>query len=191
MKRRFRRRAPRLGCFPDVDIYHNIESHEFPWVTTQHGYYGDAPPFPTRHTIFVSKALARAYDYDPARCGIESIRNTMNTIPRNRITSCFLLRCRVRPTRTSTTARGSMSHLAYAESRISIDRCGNSRRISRCGPDPSACQQAGATYVGDVRGRDKATLLAARAGITVSDPGCRRLWPGDGRGPHVRDAGYL
>ena len=155
---------PVSGVLPDVDIYHNIESQEVPWVTTQHGYYGDNPPFPTRHTIFVSKALARAYNYDRAVWnGIDPKHYEYNSQKSDYLV--FLAAMQGPTDKDKYNRKGldvALGLCKKAGFRLIV--AGTAVESAVVDQIHARCRQAGATYVGDVRGRDKAKLLAgARA----------------------------
>ena len=153
---------PVSATLPDVDIYHNIESHEFPWVTTQHGYYGDAPPFPTRHTIFVSKALARAYGYDRAVWnGIDPEHYEYNSEKSDYFV--FLAAMQGPTDKDKYNRKGINVALGLCKrAGLRLIVAGTAVESTVVDQIHAMCQQAGATYVGDVRGRDKAKLLAGR-----------------------------
>ena len=156
---------PVSGALPDVDIYHNIESHEFPWVTTQHGYYGDAPPFPTRHTIFVSKALARAYGYDRAVWnGIDPKHYEYNSEKSDYFV--FLAAMQGPTDKDKYNRKGINVALGLCKrAGLRLIVAGTAVESAVVDRIHAMCQQAGATYVGDVRGRDKAKLLAVARGL--------------------------
>lgn len=156
---------PVSNALPEVDICHNFESCTFPWVTTHHGFYGDAAPRPTRHSIFVSRALARAYDYD---------RVVWNGIdPQQYIYSAeksdyFLFLAAMQ----GPTDKDKYHHKGLG---VALDLCrktGIRLIVAGTAVDPAVielivrmCAEAGAEYVGDVRGEEKAGLLAGARGL--------------------------
>ena len=182
---------PVPDTLPEVDICHNIESSKHPWVTTHHGFYGDAGPQPTRHSIFVSRALAHAHHCD---------RVVWNGIDPQHFTFSFekedyflFLAAMQGPT------HKDKYHQKGLEVALELCRKTGTRLIVAGTAIDLAvidlinrkCAEAGAEYVGDVRGEDKARLLSRSAGVVISDPDYRRLWAGDGRGAHLRHTGDL
>jgi glycosyltransferase involved in cell wall biosynthesis len=155
---------PVASKLPEVDIYHNIESSKHPWVTTHHGFYGDAGPQPTRHSIFVSRALARVYNFN---------RVVWNGIDPQHFIYSFekedyfvFLAAMQGPTHKDKYRQKGLG--------VALDLCKKTgiRLIVAGTAIESAvidminrmCTEAGAEYVGDVRGEDKARLLSgARA----------------------------
>jgi glycosyltransferase involved in cell wall biosynthesis len=156
---------PVPGKLPEVDICHNIPSTQYPWLTTHHGLYGDAGPQPTRHSIFVSRTLARAYGRD---------RFVWNGIdPQDFVCSFtkedyFLFLAAM---------QGPASKDKYRQKglEVALGLCKKaSIRLIVAGTaiDPAAidligrmCGEAGAEYVGDVRGEEKARLLSGARGL--------------------------
>lgn len=156
---------PVSGATPEVDICHNIESHKFPWVTTRHGFYGDAAPYPNRHTIFVSIALARAYNRDRA---VWNGINPEHYVYLSEKSDYFVFLAAMQgPTDKDKYHRKGLE--------IALGLCKNTgiRLIVAGTAVESAvvnqihqmCTEAGAEYIGDVRGQDKAKLLASAKGL--------------------------
>jgi glycosyltransferase involved in cell wall biosynthesis len=156
---------PVLDALPVVDICHNIESSIHPWVTTHHGYYGDAGPLPSRHSIFVSQALARAYNRD---------RFVWNGIDPQHFACSFekedyflFLAAMQGPTHKDKYHQKGLG--------VALDLCrktGIRLIVAGTAIDSTVidlisrmCSEAGAEYVGDVRGEDKARLLSGARGL--------------------------
>jgi glycosyltransferase involved in cell wall biosynthesis len=156
---------PVSSALPEVDICHNIESGKFPWVTTQHGFYGDAPPHPTRHTIFVSHALARAYNLD------RTVWNGIN--PDQYIYSSeksdyfvFLAAMQGPTDKDKYHRKGLEVALGLCKKAgIRLIVAGTAVESSVVDQIHRMCTEAGAEYIGDVRGQDKAKLLAGARGL--------------------------
>ena len=156
---------PVSSAIPDVDIYHNVESQELPWVTTQHGYYGDEPPYPTRHTIFVSQALARAYDFDRAVWnGIDPEHYDYTSDKSDYFV--FLAAMQGPTDKDKYNRKGIDVALGLCKKAgLRLIVAGTAVESAVVDQIQAVCQQAGATYVGDVRGQDKAKLLAGARGL--------------------------
>lgn len=153
------------GEIPEVDIYHNLPSRKLPWVITQHGFYTNKRRPPSRHTIFVSHALARAYNFDRA------VWNGID--PENYIYSStksdyfvFLSAMQGPRDKTKYLAKGLEVALRLCrQTGIRLIVAGTA--IDSCVIDQinHMCKDAGAEYIGDVRGQAKAKLLAGARGL--------------------------
>ena len=150
---------------PEVDICHNIESANVPWVTTQHGFYGDSGPTPSSHTIFVSHTLARAYNLN---------RTVWNGINPERYTytseksDYFLFLAAMQGPSDKEKFRSKGLDVALGlckKAGIRLIVAGTAVECAVVDQINRMCTEAGAEYVGDVRGQDKAKLLAGAQGL--------------------------
>lgn len=156
---------PVSGAMPEVDICHNIESRKFPWVTTQHGYYGDKAPHPNRHTIFVSHALARAYNRD------RTVWNGIN--PEHYVYTSeksdyfvFLAAMQGPNDKDKYHHKGLEVALGLCKKAgIRLIVAGTAVESAVVDQINRMCTEAGAEYIGDVRGQHKAKLLAGAKGL--------------------------
>jgi glycosyltransferase involved in cell wall biosynthesis len=156
---------PVPDTLPEVDICHNIESSKHPWVTTHHGFYGDAGPRPTRHSIFVSRALARAHNCNRfVWNGIDPLHFTCSFEKEDYF---LFLAAMQGPT------HKDKYHQKGLE--VALELCkktGIRLIVAGTAIDPAVidlinrmCVEAGAEYVGDVRGEEKARLLSGARGL--------------------------
>ena len=156
---------PVSSSMPEVDICHNIQSRRFPWVTTQHGFYGDAARYPSGHTIFVSRALARAYN-----C-VRTVWNGINPdhyIYASEKSDYFVFLAAMQgPTdRDKYRHKGLDIALGLCKKKgIRLIVAGTAIESAVVEQINRMCSKAGAEYIGDVRGRDKAKLLARAKGL--------------------------
>jgi glycosyltransferase involved in cell wall biosynthesis len=156
---------PVSGALPEVDICHNIESRKFPWVTTQHGFYGDAAPHPSRHTIFVSQALARAYNRD------RKVWNGIN--PEHYVYTAdksdyfvFLAAMQGPNDKEKYKRKGLEVALGLCKKAgVRLIVAGTAVESAVVDQINLMCAKAGAEYIGDIRGQDKAKLLAGAKGL--------------------------
>jgi len=150
--------APRAN----VDIAHNIEVEELPWVLTQHR-MRDVEVAPG-NWVFVSQSLASLY------ASKRFVRNGLD--PANYIYSetkedylLFLSSMQGNATRHKYQAKGlhvALSLAADLGSKLVV--AGTARDMEIFQTVADMCKQAGATFLGDVRGQAKAELIAgARA----------------------------
>lgn len=156
---------PVTQSMPEVDICHNIESERFPWVTTQHGYYGDSEPYPSSHTIFVSQTLARAYNRD--RMVWNGIDPEQYVYASEKSDYFVFLSAMQGP--------GDQNKYQSKGLAIALELCkkaglrlivaGTALESAVVEQINRMCTDAGAEYIGDVRGKDKATLLAGARGL--------------------------
>ncbi|HWN98186.1 MAG TPA: glycosyltransferase [Blastocatellia bacterium] len=164
-------KSPPIGVFPvsdevpEVDICHNIESPKSPWVTTQHGFYGDAEPYPNQHTIFVSHALARAYGLD--RMVWNGI-NPEHYVYTSEKSDYFLFLAAMQGPSDKKKYHHKGLNVALGlckKTGIRLIVAGTAIESAVVDQIDRMCIEAGAEYVGDVRGHEKAELLAGAQGL--------------------------
>lgn len=156
---------PVSSAMPEVDICHNIESERFPWVTTRHGFYGNTAPYPNSHTIFVSHALARAYN------GVRTVWNGID--PKHYIYTpeksgyfVFLAAMQGPADKDKYRRKGLNVALALCKKTgIRLIVAGTAIETAVVDHINRMCIEAGAEYIGDVRGKEKADLLAGAQGL--------------------------
>jgi glycosyltransferase involved in cell wall biosynthesis len=156
------------GPLPAVDVCHNpplASPSTVPWVRTWHGHYGDDYEQPGPHDIFVSHALARAYGFERV------VHNGLDPAPYrfSAHKSDYVLFLAGMQGPVDQPANYLHKGLPTA---LSLCReTGTPLVVAGTAEDPEIiaavahlCRAQGAEYVGDVRGEQKATLLAnARA----------------------------
>src|SRR3954451_14393787 len=160
------------GPLPAVDVAHNDprpSPSTVPWVRTWHGYYGDHYKRPGPHDIFVSHALARAYGFE--RVVQRVVHNGLDPAPYRfsaQKSDYALFLAGMQGT------EHQPANYLYKGLPTALSLCqetGTPLVVAGTAEEPEIiatvahlCRAQGAEYVGDVRGEQKAALLAnARA----------------------------
>jgi glycosyltransferase involved in cell wall biosynthesis len=169
------------GPLPAVDVHHKDAYHEdslpspstVPWVRTWHGYYGDHYKQPGPHDIFVSHALARAYGFEPAlqRVVQRVVHNGLDPAPyrfsAQKSDYALFLAGMQGPDHQPANYlyKGLPTALSLCrETGTPLIVAGTAEEPEIIAEVARLCRAQGAEYVGDVRGEQKAALLAdARA----------------------------
>lgn len=147
----------------NADIFHNLDRPGKPWILTQHR-VREAAVAPADNWVFVSRSLASLYG------STRFVRNGLD--PYDYIYSeakldyfLFLASMQGNAHANKYIAKGLPVALSLArELGFRLIVAGTSRDETVLGAVASACRDAGAAFLGDVRGRAKAELLAgARA----------------------------
>ena len=145
----------------DVDIYHNVPVDGRPWIVTQHRVREEAPP---PNTVFVSRSLAGLYARD------RFVRNGLN--PDDYIFSetkddyfLFLSSMQGNYHKDKYIKKGLPVALELARTLgFKLLIAGTTKDAAMLETIQVMCRAAGAIFLGDVRGRAKAELIAgARA----------------------------
>ncbi|MEO8497379.1 MAG: glycosyltransferase [Planctomycetota bacterium] len=159
------------GVFPvsnamdDVDIYHNLESTSHPWVITRHGYNIDTAPPANRNTIFVSHALAQVFNFDRAVWnGIDPDQYVYSS--RKSDYFLFLAAMQGQIDKDKYHQKGLGFALALCKKAdVRLIVAGTAVEPAVVQEISRMCAESGAEYVGDVRGEEKAKLLAEARGL--------------------------
>ncbi|NQZ09754.1 MAG: glycosyltransferase [Algicola sp.] len=150
---------------PEVDICHNITSEKVPWVKTHHGFYGDRAPYPTGHSIFVSRALAQAHNYQRfVWNGLDPQDYIYSTEKSDYLV--FIGAMQGPNDSNKYHQKGLEVALALCQkSGCRLIVAGTAVEAEVIKRIDEMCKAVGAQYIGDVRGQDKARLLAHAKGL--------------------------
>jgi glycosyltransferase involved in cell wall biosynthesis len=147
----------------DADVFHNLPRQRGPWVQTVHRAFRPGESFP-RNAIFVSRALAQAHDAERfVHNGIDPDDYIFRD--RKRDYALFLSALQGPRLRKMYLDKGLDTALAVcAAAGIELVVAGTAMDDETLSEIDALCSEHGARYVGDVRGAEKAELLAgARA----------------------------
>jgi hypothetical protein len=147
----------------DVDIAHNFEVPGKPWVLTQHRMREvDTAP---ENWIFVSRSLAALYGSNRyVRNGLDPGKYIYSETKADYF--LFLSSMQGNATRHKYLAKGLDVALTLAsELGFKLKVAGTARDVEIFGIVTAMCERAGVVFLGDVRGVEKAELIAGAKGL--------------------------
>jgi len=142
----------------DVDVFHNISSDSKPWVTTVHSFRPLSSPAP-ENWIFVSSTLARSQGR--SRFVLNGL-DPIDYVYREKKEEYYLFIGSMNKQR----EKGLAIALQLSrDAGFPLMVAGTASDSATIQTVSEMCRNAGATYVGDVRGEEKSKLLAGAKAV--------------------------